>query len=314
MNPFDLINGILDNILHHGLEYFGRFYSSYRGIVEDNADPLKQGRILVSVPAISGDDVLGDWAYPKAPVAMPQGGLFHPPDNGSGVWVEFEHGSLEAPIYSGGWWAIPDTNEGGDGVNEVPEDLQKDPPSAVGWYASNGHGFMMETEADNEQVKVQWHKPNGDLYSFVVINKDGSVHMANHQGTFFILNAEDGKEGITAVDKHGNLLASTEDGWQMVQKDGSLVELKKDVATVMAKSVVISGEGLNVSTGGVTLGNGASSPIVLGDKLLKWLVNAVTALLAHTHVSAAPGAPTGTMVSGLQPPDSSLLSLKNKTI
>jgi hypothetical protein len=307
------VMNFINTIVREGLEKFGRFYSSYRGIVISNEDPEMNGRIKVKVPSISGNDQMGDWCLPKAGTAMPQGGIFHPPDEGAGVWVEFENGDLEAPIYSGGWWATEDPAEGGDGVNEVPEDLRKNPPTAKGWYTSTGHGFMMETEAGKEQVKVQWHRPNGDLYSFIVINKDGSIHLANHQGTFFMLNAADGEEGITAVDKYGNLLASKEDGWQMVQADGSLIELKKDVATIMAKSVVISGEGCNISTGGVDLGDGATEPLLFGNKWLAYMISFVQAVLLHTHPTSAPGAPTGPPVSGIKPPDATLLSKKNNT-
>ncbi len=286
-SAFDIINSILDNIMLYGIEYYGRFYSTYRGIVVSNEDPEKQGRILAKVPELTGDESLGRWAWPKGVPAGPQFGLFHPPDEGAAVWIEFEHGDLEAPIYSGGWWA----KEEGGGQLETPTDLQKNPPTAKGWYTSTGQALMFEEEKDKEQVRLQWHGVSKNNYSFIVIDKNGSIQIQNHQGTMLYLNAEDGKEGITLIDKHGNMMASDKDGIKMVQKDGTLVDLQKDLVQVIGKKVTVATESLGV-TGGTTLGQGAVDGIPLGNKLLALWTQAVTIFATHIHGTTAPGAPT----------------------
>lgn len=305
----DILDRVIQNVTNFGLEYvFNRYYSIYRGVVTENRDPDKQGRILARVPEITGNDNLTDWAWPRFMGAGYQSGMFHSPEIGDPVYIEFLSGDINAPVYSGGWWGKV------EGELDTPTDLQKDPPTAKGWYTSTGHGILFETEAGNEQVKLQWHDPTADTYSFIVIDKDGSIQMANHQGTMMVLNAANGKEGITIIDKHGNLLASNDKGWQLVQKDGVLIELKQNVATIMGKEVVISGEGLNVATGGCTLGQGATEPLVLGNKLMALWSQAMAAFSAHIHNANAPFSPTSPPVGMPFPsytPDTN--SLKNKS-
>jgi uncharacterized protein involved in type VI secretion and phage assembly len=71
--------------------------------VLNNIDPEQRGRLLVQVP-----DVLGlgtsSWAMPSVPFAGPQLGAYTVPVIGSGVWVEFEGGNPDYPIWSGCFW------------------------------------------------------------------------------------------------------------------------------------------------------------------------------------------------------------------
>lgn len=80
------------------------FYGKYRGIVSDNQDPLFLGRIRAKVPDIYGDQESG-WALPALPYGGNQVGLFLVPPTGAHVWIEFEGGSSEYPIWTGCFWA-----------------------------------------------------------------------------------------------------------------------------------------------------------------------------------------------------------------
>jgi uncharacterized protein involved in type VI secretion and phage assembly len=46
------------------------------------------------------------WALPCAPFAGPSVGFFMMPPVGANVWVEFEGGNPEAPIWSGCFWGV----------------------------------------------------------------------------------------------------------------------------------------------------------------------------------------------------------------
>ncbi len=85
------------------------FLSKYRGTVENNIDPMQLGRIQVSVPSVLGEGRMS-WAMPCVPYAGPGVGFFAIPPTGANVWVEFEGGDLDYPIWSGCFW----------GVGEVP--------------------------------------------------------------------------------------------------------------------------------------------------------------------------------------------------
>ncbi len=78
------------------------FYGKYRGVVSDNQDPLMQGRIKARVPDVLGDKESG-WALPCLPFGGSQMGFFAVPDTGAGVWIEFEHGDPDYPVWAGFW-------------------------------------------------------------------------------------------------------------------------------------------------------------------------------------------------------------------
>jgi hypothetical protein len=80
-----------------------KFYGKYRGTVVTNVDPLQKGRIITQVPAVSGLLPL-TWATPCVPVGGLQYGFFAVPLVGAGVWVEFEGGDTDHPIWSGVYW------------------------------------------------------------------------------------------------------------------------------------------------------------------------------------------------------------------
>ena len=84
----------------------GRFYGKYRGMVLNNLDPLQQGRLQVQVPDVA-NLIPTTWAMPCVPVAGIQNGMFALPIIGSGVWVEFEQGNPEFPIWVGCFWGSP---------------------------------------------------------------------------------------------------------------------------------------------------------------------------------------------------------------
>jgi uncharacterized protein involved in type VI secretion and phage assembly len=82
-----------------------QFLGKYRGSVLNNIDPLQIGRLLVTVP-----DVLGltptSWAMPCVPIAGKQMGTYVIPQIGAGVWIEFEQGNADYPVWVGGYWGL----------------------------------------------------------------------------------------------------------------------------------------------------------------------------------------------------------------
>lgn len=94
-------NRLIDGALADAMA--ARHYGKYRGRVESNTDPLSRGRLLVVVPALLGDQSV--WAMPSVPYAGDGVGFFAMPPVGTGVWVEFEAGDLDYPIWSGCFWA-----------------------------------------------------------------------------------------------------------------------------------------------------------------------------------------------------------------
>jgi uncharacterized protein involved in type VI secretion and phage assembly len=79
------------------------FFGKYRAVVTNNLDPMLLGRIQVQVPDVSGLAPT-TWAMPCMPIAGPQTGMVSPPMIGSGVWIEFEQGNPDHPIWVGCFW------------------------------------------------------------------------------------------------------------------------------------------------------------------------------------------------------------------
>ena len=86
-----------------------QFFGKYRGTVSNNIDPDNLGRMQVSVPAVLGDGTLA-WAMPSVPYAGMQNCFYAIPPVNANVWVEFEGGNPDFPIWSGCFW----------GTGEVP--------------------------------------------------------------------------------------------------------------------------------------------------------------------------------------------------
>ena len=81
----------------------GKYLGKYRGTVINNIDPELRGRIMAMVP-----DVLGlvptTWCEACVPLAGPTGppmGTYFVPPIGAGVWIEFEQGDVNYPIFAG---------------------------------------------------------------------------------------------------------------------------------------------------------------------------------------------------------------------
>lgn len=82
-----------------------KYFGKYRGTVLQNIDPEQRARIQVTVPDVGGL-LPSSWAMPCVPLAGKAMGTFMVPQIGAGVWVEFEQGDPEYPIWTGGFWGM----------------------------------------------------------------------------------------------------------------------------------------------------------------------------------------------------------------
>jgi hypothetical protein len=122
-----------------------RYYGKYRGTVVNNVDPMQIGRIQAIVPDVTGV-VPGSWAMPCVPVAGINTGIFTVPQIGSGVWMEFEQGDADRPIWVGGYWGT---------AAEVPV-LARSVPPAI-------NGITLQTTLKNGIVVSDVPGPTGGI-------------------------------------------------------------------------------------------------------------------------------------------------------
>lgn len=111
-----------------------QFYGKYRGTVTDIQDPLMTGRVRAKVPDVLGDLESG-WAMLCAPFGGSGMGFFALPKVGAGVWIEFEHGDPDYPVWTGCWFGS---------VAEMPSELLAPPYKKVLLKTEGGHSIVLD--------------------------------------------------------------------------------------------------------------------------------------------------------------------------
>lgn len=155
-----------------------RFYGKYRGLVIENIDPLQIGRVLLQCPDVLGETP-SSWAMPCVPVAGIQSGCFVVPPIGSQVWVEFEQGDPDYPIWTGGFWGT---------VGDVPVFATAPPPIPP------GQNIVLQTPGQN-MILISDSAPTpatggivlkGASGAMIVVNETG-IYLSNGQGATITL-------------------------------------------------------------------------------------------------------------------------------
>jgi uncharacterized protein involved in type VI secretion and phage assembly len=237
-------------------------YGKYRGVVVDNADPEQLGRLKVRVPSVLRDATTS-WASPCAPYGgLAEQGLFLIPDVGAEVWVEFEEGNLDLPIWVGTFWS----KRGGTPTTPAEaRQMEGNDPKRRVLKTTSGHVIELCDVAGKESIRIV-HKDG----ALVNLDEAGSVVVANKNGSLVYLNADDGE--VTVVDEHGNTLKMADSGVMISNKDGSLVDIAGGDIQLIAKNVHIRSQT-------VSLGEGAMEPAILGTTFASMYDT-------HTHMTA----------------------------
>lgn len=82
----------------------GRFHGIYRGVVKETNDPLRMHRLRVLVPEMHGANLKPEelyWAVPAPWLGGPRTGSWSSPSIGDEVWITFERGFPNAPVWIG---------------------------------------------------------------------------------------------------------------------------------------------------------------------------------------------------------------------
>jgi uncharacterized protein involved in type VI secretion and phage assembly len=151
-----------------------KFYGVYRGTVVNNVDPLQIGRIMATVPDVSGLTPT-TWAMPCVPIAGKLMGVFMVPQIGSGVFLQFEGGDPDRPVWVGGWW--------GD-VAEVPA-------LALAGVPGNPN-IVIQTMLQNAIVVSDLPGPTGGIMlksttgASIIVNDTG-IYIQNGKGASIIM-------------------------------------------------------------------------------------------------------------------------------
>jgi uncharacterized protein involved in type VI secretion and phage assembly len=156
--------------MNNGHQYFGK----YRGTVLTNVDPMQKGRLMVQVPDVSGL-FPSTWAMPCFPFTGKQMGAYMLPQIGSGVWVEFEQGNPDYPIWSGCWFGS---------VGEVPALALAGNPASP--------NIVLQTMQQNALVISDLPGPTGGIMlkstsGATIIVNDTGIYIQNGKGASLIM-------------------------------------------------------------------------------------------------------------------------------
>jgi uncharacterized protein involved in type VI secretion and phage assembly len=151
-----------------------KFYGKYRGTVINNVDPMQMGRIMAMVPDVSAL-LPTSWAMPCVPIAGKQSGSYFIPQIGAGVWIEFEQGDPDYPIWVGGFWGT---------VAEVPAlALAGNPVSP---------SIVLQTGLQNALIISDLPGPTGGIMlksttgASLIVNDTG-IYIQNGKGASIIM-------------------------------------------------------------------------------------------------------------------------------
>ena len=169
-----------------------RYYGKYRGTVINNIDPEQRGRIMAMVP-----DVLGitpsSWAMPCVPLAGKQQGTFMVPQIGAGVWIEFEQGDPDYPIWTGGFWGS---------AAEVPAFALAPPPIPPGQnIAIQTTGQQMVLLSDSAPTPVTGGIVLKSTTGAMIVVNDTGIYIDNGKGASIkmVANVVDVNNGALTV-------------------------------------------------------------------------------------------------------------------
>jgi uncharacterized protein involved in type VI secretion and phage assembly len=196
-------------------KFDARFYGKHRATVVDNADPENLGRLKLQIPHVLGEDVVSGWATPCVPYGgAPDQGFFFIPEVGASVWVEFEMGNLEFPIWVGTFWGKP----GGDAEPPKPNDADgteqsdvQSPPTRKIIKTLKGHTIQIE-DADDEDLILIFEKTNGNIIAL-------------------------DKNGIKLTDKTGNVIEMSTSAFKITAKKAFTIDATGQAITIKGKTI-----------------------------------------------------------------------------
>jgi hypothetical protein len=220
---------------------------SFRGVVVDRDDPLKIGMLKVRVINIHRDIPTEQlpWAWPKfAGAGSKNTGFITIPPLGATVWVTFEMGDLDFPVWESGWYGAP------SGSGELPSqhvhgkgplgDKDLSPNSEL-WAASASGGFRyikLDDRTDKQETVIK--TPSG--HTIKMVDKDG-------------------EERIEIYDKAGNIIK--------LDSANKKLELFMDgdiTASASGDVKVSAGKNADISAGGDLSATASGSVSVTSEK------------------------------------------------
>lgn len=183
------------------------------GIVTDNDDPEKLGRVKVQYPWLSPDHA-SDWARVAVPGGGAERGMAFLPEINDEVLVGFELGDIHYPYVLGGLW---------NGVDAPPGDPNK---------------MISGSKVEQRVIRSR----TGHVFTFDDSNSDGGVKIEDRNGNSIHLKSNGDELVITT---QGNVSIGSQQNMSVKTQGGVTIEATGPVE--------IKGMGVTIDGGGGTV-------------------------------------------------------------
>jgi hypothetical protein len=234
--------------------YARRLYGKRKARVSDNRDPERRGRVKVENIEIFGSGE-SSWALPNMPFYGGRDcGFFAVPPIGSTVWLEFEEGLIDYPIYTGGYFDLITDGHRSDRSEVEDEDSFQSDPSSI-----PAHGRGVYDGSDFGGMKGSMGIPESSfegMYGQVTILQTPSGHMIE-------LDDTDGAQRIQIHHAKGAHIEIMDDGSINIVSSGKLLTHSGN-----RQEVVLGNHDAEIEGSRSQVVNGDFSTTINGDSVL----------------------------------------------
>ncbi len=225
--PIPVLASLLGQRVRQAEDRADRMYEPVVGLVVDNKDPDRLGRVKVRYPTLPGQDT--SWWAPLAALGAGENrGWFFLPEIDDEVLVVFEHGDFRRPVVLGALWNgkdLPPDKNGGGNERRVLVSRQ---------------GSRVEFDDDKGTITIE----DGGKVGRIVISTENKITIEAMSGDL-VLQAPAGELNVVATDCD---IQATQ-GFKIVA--GTTVNLGANSVTVQGGRITVSAGRLDLNPGGV---------------------------------------------------------------
>ncbi len=238
------MNGLFDSLNNMNDKMMGLVNGVYIGIVTNNKDPDKTGRIKVKIPVLDPDKET-DWVRVAYLGAGPGRGFMVVPEVADEVILAFQMGDIREPIVIGSLWSTKHKPPAGmDDKNDIRKitsraghEIILDDKNGDGKVTiKTKEGYKLDIQEKTETIKLQDKSGQhlltikGGAGGMVELKSGGTKIMINNKGDAVIESAKSVKLKSTQV--------TIEAAANLDLKAGAMLNIKSDGMLTLKGSMV----------------------------------------------------------------------------